>query len=71
MAAAGIGDVNGDGYDDFAFGGVDADAGHHAIQPSRVEIHLGAPVSSMPRTSRCSATPVPISSVRPWPAVET
>jgi hypothetical protein len=41
MAAAGIGDVNGDGYDDFAFGGVDADAEHHAIQPSRVEIHLG------------------------------
>jgi hypothetical protein len=43
MAAAGIGDVNGDGYDDFAFAGIDADVEHHAIPPARVEIHFGGP----------------------------
>jgi hypothetical protein len=42
-AAAGIGDVNGDGYDDFAFAGIDADTQHHAIPPCRVEIHFGGP----------------------------
>jgi len=40
---AGCGDLNGDGYDDIAFGAVDIDADHHAIEPSRVEIHFGGP----------------------------
>ena len=43
MAAAGIGDVNGDGYDDFAFGAIDAGTDHAAIPPARVEIHFGGP----------------------------
>jgi hypothetical protein len=42
-AAAGIGDVNGDGYDDVAIGGSTVDAAHHAQFPSRVEIHFGGP----------------------------
>jgi len=43
MAAAGIGDVNGDGYDDFAFGAVNAGTDHTAILPARVEVHFGGP----------------------------
>jgi hypothetical protein len=42
-AAAGIGDVNGDGYDDVAIGGVTVDAQHHALPPTRVDIHFGGP----------------------------
>jgi hypothetical protein len=42
-AAAGIGDVNGDGFDDFAFAGIDAGTNHNALPPARVEVHLGGP----------------------------
>jgi hypothetical protein len=42
-AAAGIGDVNGDGYDDFAIGGATVDAQHHAEPTPRVEVHFGGP----------------------------
>jgi hypothetical protein len=42
-AAAGIGDVNGDGYGDVAIGGVTVDAQHHALPPTRVDIHFGGP----------------------------
>ena len=43
MAAAGIGDINGDGFDDIAFGAADTDANRTVVQPSRVEIHFGGP----------------------------
>jgi hypothetical protein len=42
-ATAGIGDVNGDGFDDVAIGGFTVDAEHHAQEPSRVEVHFGGP----------------------------
>ncbi len=42
-AAAGIGDVNGDGYDDIAIGGMTVDANHHGLSPSRVDVHFGGP----------------------------
>jgi hypothetical protein len=42
-AAAGIGDVNGDGYDDVAIGGMTVDADHHGLSPSRVDVHFGGP----------------------------
>jgi len=42
-AAAGIGDVNGDGYDDIAIGGVTVDVNHHALPPARVDVHFGGP----------------------------
>jgi hypothetical protein len=45
-AAAGIGDVNGDGYDDVAIGGVTVDADHHALPPARVDVHFGGPAMS-------------------------
>ena len=42
-AAAGIGDIDGDGYDDIAFGGSDSDVNHTSISALRVEIHRGGP----------------------------
>jgi hypothetical protein len=43
MAAAGLGDVNGDGYDDFAFAGVTYAPDHSVIDPAWVQVHLGGP----------------------------
>jgi hypothetical protein len=43
MAAAGLGDINGDGYDDFAFGGAAISPGRTAAEPGWVQVHLGGP----------------------------
>ncbi|HEY7376933.1 MAG TPA: FG-GAP-like repeat-containing protein [Polyangia bacterium] len=42
-AAAGIGDVNGDGYDDFAVGGATISPNRTAVEPGFVQIYRGGP----------------------------